>query len=135
MKIEKANTEIENQLPYNEYYDFFGPDYELVPNIINNRVSTIASMTSEANLTSSHVIVWSRGPQGTFNLFNTWFQLDNHNKKEYLESIKIHTLDNEDYDQREDEVIDQSGVVLNKHGLEKKQHYHEYYEDDFDQDR
>ena len=34
----KANTEIENQLPYNEYYDFFGPDYELVPNIINNRV-------------------------------------------------------------------------------------------------
>lgn len=115
-----ANTEIENQLPYNEYYDFFGPDYELVPNIINNR-------------------------------------LDNHNKKEYLESIKIHTLDNlrnlphapsvqmqtvppdalsfEDYDQREDDVIDQSGVVLNKHGLEPKQHYHEYYEDDFDQDR
>ena len=36
---------------------------------------------------------------------------------------------------RDDEVIDQSGVVLDKHGLEKKQHYHEYYEDDFDQDR
>ena len=52
-----------------------------------------------------------------------------------MQTVPPDALSFENYDKREDEVIDQSGVVLDKHGLEKKQHYHEYYEDDFDQDR
>lgn len=115
-----ANTEIENELPYNEYFQYFAPDYSLKPNIINNR-------------------------------------LDNQNKKEYLESIKSHTLDNlrhlghapsvqmhdvppdalsfDDYGEAEDDAADiTGGSGVNKYGLTKKPHYHEYYEDDRDQD-
>ena len=36
-----------------------------------------------------------------------------------MQTVPPDALSFEDYDQREDEVIDQSGVVLNKHGLEK----------------
>ena len=38
-KLFKANTEIDNELPYSEYFEYFRPDYSLKPNIINNRVS------------------------------------------------------------------------------------------------
>ena len=33
-----ADTEVENDLPYNDYIEYFRPDFKLRPQIINSRV-------------------------------------------------------------------------------------------------
>ena len=84
--------------------------------------------------------------------------MDNQNKKEYLDAIKALTLDNlrylphapsvqmqsvppdtlsfEDYGEAEDASIDETGgPELDKYGLQRRPHYHEYYDSDRDNDR
>lgn len=33
-----ADTPVENELPYNDYFEYFGPDFQLKPQIINQKV-------------------------------------------------------------------------------------------------
>jgi acetoin utilization deacetylase AcuC-like enzyme len=35
-----AETQVDNMLPYNDYFEYFGPDFQLKPQIINTKVST-----------------------------------------------------------------------------------------------
>ena len=38
-----ADTEVENDLPYNDYIEYFRPDFKLRPQIINSRVCNFFS--------------------------------------------------------------------------------------------
>lgn len=115
-----ADTPVENELPYNDYFEYFGPDFQLKPQIINQKVDN-QNKKDYAECIKSSI-------------------LDNLRNLPHAPSVQMHdvppdVLTFDDYGEDEDECCDQSGYDISKGGLVKREHHAEYYNDENDIDR
>lgn len=63
-----ADTEVENDLPYNDYIEYFRPDFKLRPQIINSRVRQLLVYFSRKIFLATF-----RGPDLEKNFINMQF--------------------------------------------------------------